>query len=50
MKNTLVLGLGNILLSDEGLGVRVIERLEERYHFSGERGLRAGGTLPAGPS
>lgn len=27
MKNTLVLGLGNTLLGDEGVGVRVIERL-----------------------
>ena len=27
----LVLGVGNILLSDEGIGVRVIEALEQRY-------------------
>jgi hypothetical protein len=29
MAETLVLGLGNILLGDEGVGVRVIERLLE---------------------
>ncbi len=26
-----VLGIGNVLLSDEGLGVHVVRRLEERY-------------------
>jgi hydrogenase maturation protease len=42
---TLVLGLGNILLSDEGVGVRVIERLLEQYELP--RGIRVmdGGTL-----
>ncbi|MBP6122944.1 MULTISPECIES: HyaD/HybD family hydrogenase maturation endopeptidase [Providencia] len=29
----LVLGVGNILLSDEGIGVRIVEALEERYHL-----------------
>ncbi|BBD07815.1 HyaD/HybD family hydrogenase maturation endopeptidase [Desulfovibrio ferrophilus] len=29
----LVMGLGNILLRDEGIGVRVVERLLERYEF-----------------
>lgn len=29
--NLLVLGLGNILLQDEGVGVRLVERLTERY-------------------
>jgi hydrogenase maturation protease len=45
MAETLVLGLGNILLGDEGVGVRVIERLLERYDFP--EGVRAmdGGTL-----
>jgi hydrogenase maturation protease len=28
VKNTVVLGLGNILMSDEGIGVRVVERLQ----------------------
>lgn len=29
----LVLGLGNILLQDEGLGIRVLERLIEKHHL-----------------
>ncbi len=47
MGDILVLGLGNILLRDEGVGVRVIERLLEKYEFpervqvldGGSRGL-----------
>jgi len=31
MKNTLLLGIGNILLKDEGLGVRAVETIRERY-------------------
>jgi len=30
----LVLGLGNILLRDEGIGVRVVERMLEQYEFA----------------
>lgn len=41
----LVLGLGNILLSDEGLGVRVVQRLQERYRFPPEVSVMDGGTL-----
>jgi Ni,Fe-hydrogenase maturation factor len=29
-ERTVVLGLGNILLGDEGVGVRVVEELERR--------------------
>lgn len=29
--SVVVIGLGNVLLSDEGLGVRAVELLEERY-------------------
>ncbi|EKT53469.1 HyaD/HybD family hydrogenase maturation endopeptidase [Providencia sneebia] len=29
----LVLGVGNILLSDEGIGVRIVEALEKRYQL-----------------
>jgi hydrogenase maturation protease len=45
MADTLVLGLGNILLGDEGVGVRVVERLLARYDLP--KGVRAmdGGTL-----
>jgi Ni,Fe-hydrogenase maturation factor len=30
----LVLGLGNIILQDEGLGVWALERLQARYQFA----------------
>lgn len=33
-KKVLVLGCGNILLRDEGIGVRVIEQLQEQFTFS----------------
>lgn len=42
---TLVLGLGNILLSDEGVGVHVIRLLRERYQFPQEVEILDGGTL-----
>jgi hydrogenase maturation protease len=41
----LVLGLGNILLSDEGLGVRVVERLQGSCRFPPEVSIMDGGTL-----
>lgn len=41
----LVLGVGNILLRDEGVGVRVIERLQSSYNFSSNVELMDGGTL-----
>ena len=45
MKTTLVLGLGNILLADEGVGVRVVERLQSLYQFPEETQVMDGGTL-----
>jgi hydrogenase maturation protease len=45
MAETLVLGLGNILLSDEGVGVRVIEHLLEQYEFPEGILVMDGGTL-----
>ncbi len=45
MKQTLVLGLGNILLRDEGVGVRVVERLQELYEFPPGVQVLDGGTL-----
>jgi hydrogenase maturation protease len=41
----LVLGVGNILLKDEGVGVRVIEQLQATYSFSSNVRLMDGGTL-----
>jgi hydrogenase maturation protease len=42
--NVLVLGAGNILLSDEGIGVRVIEALEDRYDVPESVEFLDGGT------
>lgn len=42
---TLVLGVGNTLLSDEGVGVRVAERLSETYLLPEEVQVLDGGTL-----
>ena len=44
-KHLLVLGVGNLLLGDEGTGVRVIEKLEDEYVFSKNVELYDGGTL-----
>ncbi len=40
----IVLGVGNILLKDEGVGVRVVEELERRYTFPENVRLVDGGT------
>jgi hydrogenase maturation protease len=40
----LVLGVGNILLSDEGIGVRVVETLKARYVLPAEVEVLDGGT------
>jgi hydrogenase maturation protease len=41
----LVLGVGNILLRDEGVGVRIVERLLADYTFSPNVEIMDGGTL-----
>lgn len=40
-----ILGVGNILLSDEGVGVRVIEHLDQRYEFPDNVQILDGGVL-----
>jgi hydrogenase maturation protease len=40
-----VLGIGNILLTDEGFGVRVIEKLFEAYDFPDNVSIVDGGVL-----
>ncbi len=40
-----VLGVGNILLSDEGVGVRVVELLSQRYAFPDHVRILDGGVL-----
>jgi len=42
---TLVLGVGNLILSDEGAGVHVIEHLVRNYRLPGEIQCLDGGTL-----
>ena len=44
MAKTVVLGLGNVLYGDEGLGVRLAERLEQRHAFRPELEIVDGGT------
>lgn len=45
MSDTMVLGIGNILLSDEGLGVRLMEELKKRKRLPPQVDLLDGGTL-----
>ncbi len=45
MGKIVVLGVGNTILSDEGLGVKAVERLREGYEFPEEVELIDGGTL-----
>jgi len=42
--DVLVLGIGNILLKDEGVGVRAVEALEGRYHLPDGVEIVDGGT------
>lgn len=42
--NTLILGVGNLLLSDEAVGVRMVEALEREYRFAPGIELLDGGT------
>ncbi len=45
MQNILVLGIGNILLSDEGAGVRAVEYLSAHYEMPPQLTLVDGGTM-----
>jgi len=47
-KRITVLGVGNILFRDEGVGVRVVEWLHERYDFPENVQLVDGGVLGMG--
>jgi len=44
----LVLGMGNLLLEDEGLGIRALEFLQQRYEFPPGVELLDGGTTGMG--
>ncbi len=41
----MVLGVGNLLCRDEGVGIRVIETLQEQYSFPEHVTIKDGGTL-----
>ena len=45
MKQITVLGIGNILMQDEGFGVRVVEQLLRQYTFPSNVQVLDGGTL-----
>jgi hydrogenase maturation protease len=42
---TIILGVGNLLLSDEGAGLRVVEQLAKTYHLPDNVQTLDGGTL-----
>lgn len=43
-KNILVIGMGNVLMQDEGIGVRAVEELENRYIIPAQVEILDGGT------
>lgn len=45
MSQITVLGIGNILLKDEGFGVKVVDELQKQYRFPASVQLLDGGTL-----
>jgi hydrogenase maturation protease len=47
-KHILVLGIGNTLFTDEGFGVHVVEKLQERYDFADNVSVMDGGVLGLG--
>ncbi len=44
-KNILILGIGNLLLSDEGAGIRVIENIQKKYTLPETVEVTDGGTM-----
>lgn len=44
-KSVLVLGIGNLLMCDDGVGVRVVQELQRSYCFPGDVKVVDGGTL-----
>lgn len=48
MEKVLVLGVGNMLFTDEGIGVRAVELAEKRHVFPDNVTLLDGGTLGMG--
>ena len=44
-KEIMILGVGNLLFTDEGVGIRVAEALQDRYEFPQNVRVVDGGTL-----
>jgi len=44
MKNILVLGVGNVLLTDEGIGIHALELLQQHYRLPAQVEVIDGGT------
>lgn len=44
-EHIMILGVGNILLTDEGVGIHVLHKINERYEFSPNVSLEDGGVL-----
>ena len=44
-KSVLVLGIGNLVMSDDGVGVRVVQELQRSYRFPENVTIVDGGTL-----
>lgn len=42
--NALILGIGNVLLMDEGIGIRAVEKLQQGFNFPDEVEILDGGT------
>lgn len=42
--SALILGVGNVLLGDEGIGIRVVEELQHNYAFADDVEILDGGT------
>ncbi len=45
LKSVLVLGIGNLIMSDDGVGVRVVQELKRSYRFPENVMVVDGGTL-----
>lgn len=45
MARTLVMGIGNLVMSDDAIGVRVVQELASRFRFPPEVAILDGGTL-----
>lgn len=42
---TLVLGIGNLLMTDDALGVKIVQKIQQEYSFSEDVAVVDGGTL-----